>query len=212
MRVVISGSTSLCSNKFYFLSTINGSKPISAPNAEFCNEIILWNFQRTGVLRYDNIKHQRKSDKKVLDTYRIKDELEYMVDIYEYDYKLNSWKPYLTDDLQIELVMLNPYYRLQLKHLSNNKPTYYVNFKAPELWGVFKFIIDYKRPGYSYIDSTTKVPLRPYRHNEFQRFLPIAYPYYLSCIAIFVFFIIFSILFLFSKSHETLIEKDEKDE
>ena len=53
-----------------------------------------------------------------------------MLDIYEYDYKNDSWKPYLTDDLQVELVMLNPYIRSQLKHLSSHKPTYYLNLKV----------------------------------------------------------------------------------
>ena len=56
-----------------------------------------------------------------LETYRIKDELEFMVDIYEYDSMNDSWKPYMTGDLQVELTMLNPYIRLQLKHLSGHE-------------------------------------------------------------------------------------------
>ena len=52
-----------------------------------------------------------------LQTYRIKDYLEYMVDIFEYDHKTNTWKPYLTDDIQLEYVMMNPYYIHQMKIL-----------------------------------------------------------------------------------------------
>lgn len=126
-----------------------------------------------------------------------------MLDIYEYNQKTQTWKPFLTDDLQVELVMLNPYYRQQMKLLSNNKPTYYLSFKAPDKWGVFKFIIDYKRLGYSYIDVTSKMPLRPYRHNEFPRYLPVAYPYYLTIIVLFLAFILFSIIILFSKSQDS---------
>ena len=126
-----------------------------------------------------------------------------MLDIYEYDSKNNLWKPFLTDDLQVELVMLNPYVRTQLKLLSNNKPTYYLSFKAPDMWGVFKFIIDYKRLGYSYIDVSSKMPLRPFRHNEFPRYLPAAYPYYASILVIFGAFFVFSVLFLFSKSKDS---------
>ena len=44
------------------------------------------NFQRTGILKFNNIRHNRKNDKVSLPTYRIKDELEYFIDIYEYDY------------------------------------------------------------------------------------------------------------------------------
>lgn len=53
-----------------------------------------------------------------------------MVDIYEYDSKINQWKPYLTDDLQVEFVMMNPYVRQQLKMLSPSKPTYHISFRV----------------------------------------------------------------------------------
>jgi len=51
-----------------------------------------------------------------------------MIDIYEYDYKTESWKPYLTDDLQLEFVMMNPYYISQMRFVSTSKPTYYNSF------------------------------------------------------------------------------------
>jgi len=199
-RVVISGSSSLCSNKLYFLSSLDGTNPLQSPNALFCQDILNWNFQRSGVLRYDNIRHQRKTDGKTLDTYRVKDQLEYMIDIYEYEAKTNTWKPYLSDDLQLEWVMMNPYYIQQMKLLSSNKPTYHISFKVPDKFGVFKFIIDYKRLGYSYLDVSTKVPLRPYNHNEYPRFLPTAYPYYLAVISTLLVFIVFSFIFVYGKS------------
>ena len=58
-----------------------------------------------------------------------------MLDVYEWDYKNKVWKAFLTDDIQIEFSMLNPYYRLQMKLLDMNKPTYYVSFK------VFKYTL-----------------------------------------------------------------------
>eukprot|EP00340_Litonotus_pictus_P011341 CAMPEP_0170535848 /NCGR_PEP_ID=MMETSP0209-20121228/101822_1 /TAXON_ID=665100 ORGANISM="Litonotus pictus, Strain P1" /NCGR_SAMPLE_ID=MMETSP0209 /ASSEMBLY_ACC=CAM_ASM_000301 /LENGTH=479 /DNA_ID=CAMNT_0010837155 /DNA_START=48 /DNA_END=1488 /DNA_ORIENTATION=+ len=198
-RVTITGSTSLCSNKFYFLSSVD-QDPLNSPNAQFCKELIQWNTQKSGVLKYDNERHHRKSDGKTLDIYRIKDELEYMVDIYEYDLKSDSWKPYLTDDLQIEYTMMDPFYRLQLKMLSMGKPTYTTSFKSPDKWGVFKFIIDYKRVGYSYLDITTKCPLKPFRHDEYERFLSIAYPYYISVFSVIFGFVIFVIVFFFSSN------------
>ena len=64
-----------------------------------------------------------------------------MIDIYEFDSKSNSWKPYLTDDLQLEFVMMNPYYIQQMKMVSPNKPTYYVTFRVRLMnW---KFIITF---------------------------------------------------------------------
>jgi oligosaccharyltransferase complex subunit beta len=84
--------------------------------------------------------------------------LEYFIDIYEYDFETATWKPFLTDDIQIEFTTLNPYYRLQMKMM--NKPTYSVSFKAPDRCGVFKFIIEYRRVGYSYLDVSTKVRIK----------------------------------------------------
>ena len=200
-RVIISGSVNMCSDLFYYLSNVdseNGDIALS-PNGKYCQDLLNWNFQRTGVLKFENIRHRRKSDGVTLEKYRIRDDLEYFIDIYEYDYKTNNWKPYFTDDIQVEYIMMNPYYINQLRLLNPNKPTYYVQFKAPEKFGVFKFIIDYKRPGYSYIFTSTKVPLRPFNHNEYPRFLPCAYPYYLSVFVSMISFIIFSILFLYGK-------------
>ncbi len=57
-RVVISGSINLCSNKFYYLSTVDNNGPVNSPNAVFCQDIMNWNFQRSGVLKYENIRHQ----------------------------------------------------------------------------------------------------------------------------------------------------------
>jgi oligosaccharyltransferase complex subunit beta len=58
-RVVISGSISLCSNRFYFLSDPQHKDPLESPNAKFCQDMLNWNLQRTGVLKYENIRHER---------------------------------------------------------------------------------------------------------------------------------------------------------
>ena len=202
-RVVVLGSTEICSDKFYYLSMGEDNKSmLESPNALFCKDILNWNFQRTGVLKFTNVKHNNKEGKS-LETYRIKDYLEYYIDILEYDYINDNWKNYDADDIQLSFIMMNPYYINQLKKL-HGKPTYYAKFRAPEKHGVFKFIVDYHRTGYSYIFSSTKVPLRPFYHNEFPRFIPCAYPYYTSVFVILGSFILFSILFLYGK------EKEEK--
>ena len=200
-RVVILGSTDICSDKFYYLSmdeNEDNKSILESPNAVFCQDLLNWNFQRTGVLKYTNVRHNNNKGE-TKDTYRIKDYLEYYIDILEYDYTTDSWKNYVSDDIQLTFLMMNPYYINQMKRLSNNKPTYYVKFRAPEKHGVFKFLVDYHRTGYSYIFSSTKVPLRPFYHNEYPRFIPCAYPYYVSVFVILGSSILFSILFLYGK-------------
>ena len=176
-RIVILGSTDICSDKFYYLSMTEENKSmLESPNAVFCQDILNWNFQRTGVLKYVNPRHNN-NEGKTLDTYRIKDYLEFYIDILEYDYKTDTWKNYESDDVQLTFLIMNPYYINQMKRILG-KPTYYVKFRAQEKHGVFKFIFDYHRTGYTYIFSSTKIPLRPFYHNEFPRFIPCAYPYY----------------------------------
>ena len=200
-RVVVLGSTEICSDKFYYLSMGEDNKSmLESPNAVFCADLLNWNFQRTGVLKFTNVKHNNNKGQS-LDTYRIKDYLEYYIDILEYDYVNDSWKNYDADDIQLSFLMMNPYYINQLKRIYG-KPTYYAKFRAPEKHGVFKFIVDYHRTGYSYIFSSTKVPLSPFYHNEFPRFIPCAYPYYVSVFVILGSFILFSILFLYGKEKE----------
>ena len=86
-RVVVLGSTEICSDKFYYLSMSEDNKSmLDSPNAVFCKDILNWNFQRTGVLKFTNVKHNN-NEGKTLETYRIKDYLEYYIDILEYDQK-----------------------------------------------------------------------------------------------------------------------------
>ena len=35
--------------------------------------------------------------------------------------------------------------------------TFKVNFRVPDVYGIYKFVIDYHRPGFSVIESTTVV-------------------------------------------------------
>jgi oligosaccharyltransferase complex subunit beta len=58
-RVVMAGSTEMCSNRFYHMSSNDGTNPLASPNAVFCQDILNWNFQRSGVLKFENIRHQR---------------------------------------------------------------------------------------------------------------------------------------------------------
>lgn len=144
-RVTILGSYTLCSNKFYYLSSSKEQKtnfdPLNSPNALLCEDIINWNFEKTGILAYNNIKHHKLPEEITLETYRVKDDIEYMVDIFEFDYKNNIWKPYLTDDLQIEFTMMDPFYRIQMKIKSPNKPTYYTSFKVIKITIYYLFYI-----------------------------------------------------------------------
>ncbi len=70
---------------------------------------------------------------------------------------------------------------------------------VPDVYGVFKFVVDYAPIGYSYIHVEEQAPVRPFRHNEFDRFLVAAYPYYASTFSTMAAFFIFGFYFLYNK-------------
>ena len=108
-----------------------------------------------------------------------------------------SWVPFVSDDMQMEFVMLDPYVRkTMVAEPSTGK--YVANFIAPDSYGIFKFRVLYRRLGYSVLHAETQVSIRPFKHNEYERFIPSAYPYYASAMSAMVGFFVFSVFFLFS--------------
>lgn len=211
-RVVVSGSLDMFSNEFYAL---NG-----AGNRAFCDSLSKWAFRETGVLRFRNIIHH-KSDGTPPDfilhekvrpdlpvslypdpeitrnslVYRIKDEIVYSMIVEEF--VNNQWRPFNADDMQMEFVMLDAYVRKTL--VSDPKTGKFSTvFTAPDSYGVFKFRVLYRRLGYTVLHAETQVSIRPFKHNEYERFIFSAYPYYASAFSATIAFLIFSVGFLFS--------------
>lgn len=54
---------------------------------------------------------------------------------------------------------------------------------TPWRLGIFKFVIDYKRYGLTYIDNKMEVSVIQLRHDEFPRYEITSYPY---CTTVFV--------------------------
>jgi oligosaccharyltransferase complex subunit beta len=136
--------------------------------------------------------------------YRIKDDLVFAVDIHEYAAPENAtaadasqvWKPYAADDVQLEFVMLDPYVRKTLQH--NGKGSFFTEFKAPDVYGIFHFRVQYRRKGLSVLTLKDQVTLRPFLHNEYERYIVSAYPYYAGAFSMMAGVFIFAILFLYS--------------
>jgi len=56
--------------------------------------------------------------------------------------------------------MLDPYYQVTLDQVitpEGNTPTFTYKLKTPWRLGIFKFIVDYKRYGLTYIDNKMEV-------------------------------------------------------
>eukprot|EP00742_Colponemidia_sp_Colp-10_P003777 GILJ01004020.1.p1 GENE.GILJ01004020.1~~GILJ01004020.1.p1 ORF type:complete len:453 (+),score=72.39 GILJ01004020.1:42-1361(+) len=202
-RVTFTGSLDMCSDKFFnsvvqrFTADGPSKKHERSGNQRFCEELSQWTFGEKGVLRAENISHHRVGESTAPNAYRIKDDIEYAVDILEWNGE--QWVPYTSDDVQVEFVMLDPYVRTGLKKQSPTAPTFSVQFKVPDVYGVFTFRVNYHRPGYTSINLATQAPVRPFKHNEYDRFIPSAYPYYLSAFSMMAGVFIFGWVFLYHK-------------
>jgi len=200
-RLIFTGSLNLFSNE-YFISQVEykGKKFPKSGNEEFVNEIMSWCFGGRGILKATNLQH-RLSDKSGQANplaYRINDLIDFSIDMSEWDPVTNNWIPFKANDVQLNFVMIDPYIRTTLKH--NNNGHYSVSFQVPDVYGVYKFILKYEKLGYSFLEVSEQVSVHPFRHNQFERFLVVAYPYYASAFSMMAGFFLFGLVFLYSKN------------
>jgi len=164
-------------------------------NENFSKQLISWAFHERGILRATNVHHHKVGEKDAPETYTIKDNIEYSIQIEEWNGR--RWVPFLAKDVQLEFIMLDPYVRTNLKH--DDKGVYTVQFTLPDVYGIFTFKVDYVRRGYGFLNTITRVPVRPFRHNEYERFITAAYPYYASAFSMLAGLFVFSFFFLYHK-------------
>lgn len=83
----------------------------SSSNYKLCTEMVEWNFHERGVLKVENVRHNKVGDKwdgNNPENYKRQVDIEYFVDIYQ---KNNGeWVPFVADDIQFQFTMLDPYY------------------------------------------------------------------------------------------------------
>jgi len=126
-RVVLSGSMKMCSNAAMMATRDpkQGNTIQSSPNFVLCSEMVEWNLQERGVIRVDNVRHNKVGDKwdgVNPENYKRQVDIEYFVDVY---LKQNGqWVPYVASDLQFQFTMLDPYYQVPLVQVDKTKPTY----------------------------------------------------------------------------------------
>ena len=105
--------------------------------------------------------------------------------------------PEKANDFQFELKMMNIQLRKCFDSIDADGCLTSVNIQLPPKSAVYTLKISHNRPGWSQLSHNEKLLVRPFRHNEFPRFLTIAAPYYVSWIGILVasYFILLPSLF-----------------
>ncbi|TFK69650.1 oligosaccharyl transferase beta subunit [Pluteus cervinus] len=190
-----------------------GPNGVKAANAQFVQDVAAWTFQESLVLRVDKVNHFLANTTTSLEQYTTNDNIEFSAYISAYDAKTGTWAPYSgITDMQLEFTMLDPHIRTALLPVPGVPGKYSKTFRAPDRHGVFKFVINYKRKGYSYLQSSTIVPVVPPRHDGYPRFLSAAWPYYAGAISTSLGFFVFSALWLAGDSRPAKKGKAQKTE
>lgn len=203
-RVVFSGSIDFFSNNA-FLSGVkkaNGKESSKSSNAQVSEHLSKWVFKENGVIRVKSVTHHKLNEAEPPMDYTITESAVFEMEL---EHKVgNQWKPFSASDLQLEFVRIDPFIRTIVPLVGDGK--YKVVFKIPDVYGVFKFLVDYKRIGYSSVFSSTQVSVRPLKHTEYERFIGSAYPYYFSAFSMMFGVFIFSLVFLHAE-----VDKDKTE-
>ncbi|XP_014475354.1 PREDICTED: dolichyl-diphosphooligosaccharide--protein glycosyltransferase 48 kDa subunit [Dinoponera quadriceps] len=198
-RVLFSGSLFFFSDEA-FTSPVQrgqgGEKYEKSGNQAMAKAMAQWVFKENGVIRVSSVHHHRVGESQPPAAYTIMDEVVYSINVE----RLSSggeWVPYETNDLQLEFVRIDPFVRMTMKPVGNG--SYEGRFKIPDVYGVYQFKVDYSRVGLTHLYSTTQVSVRPLQHTQYERFIPSAFPYYISAFSMMGGVFLFSLVFLHYK-------------
>lgn len=194
-RIVFVGSLDFFSDKFFESSVKNkadGKTYDKSGNEQLALAISRWVFKEEGVLRFTAIDHFKKGETSAPESYTIMEDVEYWITIETL--QDGKWVPFVTNDIQLEFVRIDPFVRTTLKREKNR---YVAKFRIPDVYGVYQFKVDYNRVGYTHLYSTTQVSVRPLEHTQYERFIASAYPYYFSAFSMMFGLFLFSFVFLY---------------
>lgn len=198
-RIVFSGSVYFFSDEAFTspVSKVHGDQIRSemSGNRALALHLSEWAFGERGRLRVRSVQHHKQGEKESSNTYTITDTVVYRIEIEEL--KQGLWQPFEANDVQLEFVRIDPFIRTTL----NRKPNgvYEAVFKVPDVWGVYQFKVDYDRVGFTRLYHSTQVSVRPLQHTQYERFIPSAYPYYVSAFSMMIGVFLFSFVFLYYK-------------
>lgn len=198
-RIVFIGSLDFFSDEFNSAQvTLPDGTKSPTGNRKVADHLSKWVFQESGLLRIISVTHRKLGGEIEPKRYRVNEQIEYKVDVQML--QNGKWGTCPLTDIQLEFTMLDPHLRVTLKPTKSPKgthTTYSVVFRAPDRHGVFTFNLDYRRrTGYTSLQSGVQVSLTPLEHDQYERFILGAYPYYTGALSVLASFLLFSWVWL----------------
>ncbi|KAK4875718.1 hypothetical protein RN001_012140 [Aquatica leii] len=123
-RVVFSGSLDFFSDDYFTSAVQKGENGVKVPlsgNKKVSLSIADWVFKQQGQLRVRSVKHHKEGEKVPPQAYTIMEQIVYTIEVDIWESR--EWKPFNTDDIQLEFVRIDPFVRTTLtrKFLANTK-------------------------------------------------------------------------------------------
>jgi len=207
-RITFVGSSELLSNEYAMMDVEVNAERSQTGNSAFVRRAVAWTFQEYGKIRSRNAHHRLidMSGPVNPNRYTVKEMVRYEVMLEQYSLSSGSWEPYIADDVGFQLVRLDPFIRTTME--SDGNGLYFYEFMLPDTFGIYKFLVDYKRIGLSYVYEQTEASVRPLRHDQHERFLLSAFPYYGAIMSMTVGFVTFGFLFLHSEEQSNKPKED----
>jgi oligosaccharyltransferase complex subunit beta len=75
--------------------------------------------------------------------------------------------------------------------------------------GIYQFKVSYRKPGWTFLVESERVTVRPYKHDEYERFLLVAYPYQFGLCGTIASTFIFMVVYLYTST--TDVKKMKED-
>ncbi|GAA5827688.1 hypothetical protein JCM11251_001787 [Rhodosporidiobolus azoricus] len=210
-RVGFVGSAEVFSDAFFS----HDGQPTG--NLPFLLDLSRFVFHQTGQLRVESSKHvDTKTGEVGKPMYKIGTEMTYLIEISS---SPDVPRP-LPGVLQAEFTMLDPHLRVPLlpQAASSHPPTlpnstvYAATFKIPDQHGVFTLSLSYLRPqlGLSFLTDKHTISVTPPNHNEYDRFITGAAPYYVGAGSVTLGFAVFVVLWVLSGAPVEAREKKQE--
>ncbi|GAA5917078.1 hypothetical protein JCM8208_003255 [Rhodotorula glutinis] len=160
-------------------------------NLAFSLDILSWAFQKTGQLRLADLTYRAVGHVHGAPSLRVGTELHVKLAV-------AAAPAYDADDLQLEFGMLDPHVRVPFVRspapqddVATNTTDFRAAFVVPDRHGVFTLRVDHRRPGWTSVDVSKAIPVTPPRHDEYERFIAGALPWYGGAASVSALFLVF---------------------
>jgi oligosaccharyltransferase complex subunit beta len=166
------------------------------------DDLTAWTFHETLVIKSNYLQHSALNSTTINPpVYRVSDPVKVSLSLSQYDPHSQSYTPFLTpptDPVQLEVNMLDPYIRTVLPHTTSTATAaiYSKEFTLPDHYGVFNFKVTHRVPGYAYVYEREQFTIRHMQHDEYPRFLTVAWSYYAGWISVSAGFLVFCVVWL----------------